>query len=69
VEEDTDLIEDDFTRSRTRDLELVDDEDEEGEEQFLGFSGDEERELVRAFASLIMFFLGFSFPLLLNPTW
>ena len=40
------MIEDDFTRPRTRDLELADEEDEE-EEQFPGFSGDEERELVR----------------------
>lgn len=48
-EEDEDVIEDDFTRPRTRDLELVDEEDEDEEEQFGGFSGDEERELVRAF--------------------
>jgi hypothetical protein len=40
-----DVIEDDFTRPRTRDLEEVDEEDEEDE--FQGFSGDEERELVR----------------------
>jgi hypothetical protein len=42
------VIENDFTRPRTRDLELVDEEDEEEEEHFIGFSGDEERELVRA---------------------
>ena len=45
-DDDEDVIENDFTRPRTRDLELVDEEDEE-EEKFLGFSGDEERELVR----------------------
>ncbi|KAF8485303.1 Bystin-domain-containing protein [Russula ochroleuca] len=46
AEEDEDVIEDDFTRPRTRDLEqLDDDDDDEGEEgQFQGFSGDEERE-------------------------
>ncbi len=45
------MIEDNFTRPRTRDLELVDDDDDDGaEEDFRGFSGDEERELVRAFA-------------------
>lgn len=49
-EEDEDVIEGDFTRPRTRDLELVDEDDEDEEEQFGGFSGDEERELVRAFA-------------------
>jgi len=48
-DEDEDVIEDDFTRPRTRDLELVDEEDEDEEEQFGGFSGDEERELVRSF--------------------
>jgi hypothetical protein len=48
-EEDEDVIENDFTRPRTRDLELVDEEDEDEEERFGGFSGDEERELVRAF--------------------
>jgi hypothetical protein len=44
------VIEDDFTRPRTRDLEqLDDDDDDEGEEDhhFQGFSGDEEREFVR----------------------
>jgi hypothetical protein len=51
------VIEDDFTRPRTRDLELIDEEDEEEEEQFLGFSGDEERELVRGFdRSFVRFF-------------
>jgi len=50
-DEDEDVIEDDFTRPRTRDLELVDeDEDDGADEDFRGFSGDEERELVRAFA-------------------
>ncbi|KAI0276125.1 Bystin-domain-containing protein [Russula aff. rugulosa BPL654] len=46
AEEDEDIIEDDFTRPRTRDLEqLDDDDDDEGEEgQFQGLSGDEERE-------------------------
>jgi hypothetical protein len=39
---DEDVIEDDFTRPRTRDL-----EEEDEEEEFQGFSGDEERELVR----------------------
>ena len=48
-EEDEDVIEDDFTRPRTHDLELVDEEDDD-EDQFDGFSSDEERELVRAFA-------------------
>ena len=42
---DEDVIEDDFTRPRTHDLEEDDEEDEE--EEFQGFSGDEERELVR----------------------
>lgn len=45
------MIEDDFTRPRTRDLEQLDDDDDddEGEEDhhFQGFSGDEEREFVR----------------------
>jgi hypothetical protein len=51
------VIEDDFTRPRTRDLEqLDDDDDDEGEEgQFQGFSGDEEREFVRRW---ICFFFG-----------
>jgi hypothetical protein len=44
------VIEDDFTRPRTRDLELVDEDEDDGpEDDFRGFSGDEERELVRAF--------------------
>jgi hypothetical protein len=43
------VIEDDFTRPRTHDLERVDEEDDD-EDQFDGYSGDEERELVRAFA-------------------
>lgn len=55
-EEDEDVIEDDFTRPRTHDLELVDEDDEDEDEQFEGFSGDEERELVRAFAWLNSFF-------------
>lgn len=46
-DEDEDVIEDDFTRPRTRDLELADDDDDDDEEQFPGLSGDEERELVR----------------------
>lgn len=53
-EEDEDVIEDDFTRPRTHDLELVDEEDDD-EDQFDGFSGDEERELVRAFTWLNFF--------------
>ena len=55
AEEDEEVIEDDFTRPRTRDLEqLDDDDDDEGEdEQFQGFSGDEEREFVRR---LLVFF-------------
>ena len=55
-EEDEDVIEDDFTRPRTHDLELVEDDDEDEDEQFEGFSGDEERELVRAFTWLNSFF-------------
>lgn len=56
AEEDEEVIEDDFTRPRTRDLEQLDDDDDEGEdEQFQGFSGDEEREFVRR---LLFFFLG-----------
>lgn len=47
AEEDEDVIEDDFTRPRTRDLEQLDDDDDDEEEQFQGFSGDEEREFVR----------------------
>ena len=35
--------------SRPSHLELVDEDDEEREEQFLGFSGDEEHEMVRPF--------------------
>jgi essential nuclear protein 1 len=56
-DEDEEVIEDDFTRPRTRDLEqLDDDDDDEGEEgQFQGFSGDEEREFVRRL--LVFFFL------------
>lgn len=50
--QDEDVIEDDFTRPRTRDLEQVDSEDEDEEEgAFQGLSGDEERELVRRLAS------------------
>jgi hypothetical protein len=57
AEEDEVVIEDDFTRPRNRDLELVDEEDEEEEEeQFLGFTGDEERELVRGFDRSCSFF-------------
>lgn len=58
-EEDEDVIEDDFTRPRTRDLEQLDDDedDDEGEEeQFHGLSGDEEREFVRP-SSVCLFFL------------
>jgi len=61
-EEDEDVIEDDFTRPRTHDLERVDEEDDYEEEQFEGFSGDEERELVRAFAWTELFFSA-------NSTW
>lgn len=53
-DEDEDVIEGDFTRPRTRDLELADEEDEE-EEQFLSFSGDEERELVCPFDPFFFF--------------
>jgi hypothetical protein len=58
AEEDEDVIENDFTRPRTRDLEqLDDDDDDEGEEgQFQGFSGDEEREFVRRLLGCIFFF-------------
>ena len=58
ADEDEEVIEDDFTRPRTRDLEqLDDDDDDEGEdEQFQGFSGDEEREFVRRL--LVFFSLG-----------
>ena len=42
---DEDIIEDSFTRPRGRDLEEADEDDDEKEYQ--GFSGDEERELVR----------------------
>jgi essential nuclear protein 1 len=58
AEEDEDVIEDDFTRPRTRDLEqLDDDDDDEGEEeQFQGFSGDEEREFVRRLLCYTFFF-------------
>jgi len=42
------MIEDDFTRPWTHDLELVDNDDGT-EEDFQGFSGNEERELVHAF--------------------
>lgn len=45
TDEDQDVIENDFTRPRTRDLEQVDEDDEE--EDFQGFPDDEERELVR----------------------
>jgi hypothetical protein len=48
ADEDEDIIEDDFTRPRTRDLEQLDaddDDDDEGEEE--QFQGDEEREFVR----------------------
>ena len=55
AEEDEDVIEDDFTRPRTRDLEQLDDDDDDEEEQFQGFSGDEEREFVRRL--LVFFFL------------
>jgi hypothetical protein len=44
---DEDVIEDDFTRPRTRNLEELDDDDEDEEEEFQGFQDDEERELVR----------------------
>lgn len=57
AEEDEDVIEDDFTRPRTRDLEqLDDDDDDEGEEErFQSFSGDEEREFVRRLLHYILF--------------
>ena len=57
AEEDEDVIEDDFTRPRTRDLEQLDDDDDDegGDEQFQGFSGDEEHEFVRHL--LVFFFL------------
>ena len=42
---DEDVIEDSFTRPRDHDLEDADEDDEE--EDYHGFSGDEERELVR----------------------
>ena len=41
---DEDIIEDSFTRPRGRDLEEADEDDEK---EYQGFSGDEERELVR----------------------
>ena len=44
---DEDVIEDDFTRPRTRNLEELDEEDEEEEDKFQGLQDDEERELVR----------------------
>ncbi|KAH9970853.1 Bystin-domain-containing protein [Lactifluus volemus] len=42
---DEDVIEDDFTRPRTRNLEELDEDDEDEEEEFHGFQDDEEREL------------------------
>lgn len=58
AEDDEEVIENDFTRPRTRDLEqLDDDDDDEGEEEhFQGFSGDEEREFVRRLLHYIYFF-------------
>jgi hypothetical protein len=59
-EEDEEVIEDDFTRPRTRDLEQLvdDDDDDEGEdERFQGLSGEEEREFVRRLLGCINFFL------------
>jgi hypothetical protein len=52
------VIEDDFTRPRTHDLEQqLDDDDDEGEEDhFQGFSGDEEREFVRRWFGYGLFF-------------
>ena len=52
------MIEDDFTRPRTHDLEQqLDDDDDEGEEDhFQGFSGDEEREFVRRWSGYDLFF-------------
>ncbi len=43
---DEDVIEDNFTRPRNHDLEEADEDDDE-QEEYQGFSGDEERELVR----------------------
>jgi hypothetical protein len=56
AEEDEEVIENDFTRPRTRDLEqLDDDDDDEGEEEH--FQGDEEREFVRRLLGYIFFSL------------
>lgn len=44
---DDDVIEDDFTRPRTRNLEELDEDEEDEEDRFQGFQDDEERELVR----------------------
>ena len=58
-EEDEEVIEDDFTRPRTRDLEQLvdDDDDDEGEDdRFQGLSGEEEREFVRRLLGCIKFF-------------